>query len=267
MSVAVGAVATIATAIVAVTATADDRLDPTVGRRVAQNDQSAQVQARVDQMSSQRDDVIATVKRERSRLERLEAYNRVTRSLIDDQEAAKASLVGQIDGIVVVQRGVLPLMIQMIEALELVVEKDVPFLRNERVRRIADLKDMMERSDVTVAEKYRRVMEAYGIEDDYGRKISAYDAIVGDTDPEYKDLTVTFLQFGRLLLIYRTADESRMARWDQNERKWIELDSSYRDAVNRGIRIARKQASPELLSLPVHGAVTADATRGKEMGQ
>jgi hypothetical protein len=259
MGFAAGAGAVFAAVTIAATAVAQERLDPTVGRRVAQNDDTAQVQARIEQMSSQRDDVVSKVKLEKVRLDRLQAYNRQTKALIDDQEKEKASLSRQIDGIVVVQRGIYPLMEEMVNFLRQMVELDVPFLIDERQRRIDRLTELLARADVTVAEKYRQVTEAYQIEDEYGRTISAYEATLGDSDPEFAGRNVTFLQFGRLLLLYTTSDFSRMARWDQKERKWVELDDSYRDAVNRGIRIARKQTSPELLSLPIKGAVDVEA--------
>jgi hypothetical protein len=261
MGFAAGAGAVAAAVLLATGAMAQERLDPTVGRRVAQNDETAQVQSRIEQMSSQRDDVVSKVKLESVRLERLEAYNRQTKALIDDQEREKQSLNRQVEGIVFVQRGVYPLMEEMITYLRKFVQLDVPFLIDERTRRLDRLDALLGRADVTVAEKYRQVTEAYQIEDEYGRTISAYDATLDDSDPEFAGRNVTFLQFGRIILVYKTADGSRMARWDQKERRWIELDSGYRDAVNRGIRIARKQTSPELLSLPISGAVEVEGAR------
>ena len=60
---------------------------------------------------------------------------------------------------------------------------------------------MMERSDVTAAEKFRRVIEGYQIENDYGRTIEAYK---GSTDINGNQLEVDFLRIGRVALLYQT---------------------------------------------------------------
>ena len=67
-------------------------------------------------------------------------------------------------------RSVMPLMFKMIDALDNFVELDVPFLINERRQRIAGLRNLMNNPDASPAEKYRKISEAYEIENEYGRK-------------------------------------------------------------------------------------------------
>ncbi len=67
----------------------------------------------------------------------------------------------------------------------------MPFLLEERRDRVAMLKEMMGRADVTISEKYRRIIEAYQVEMDYGRTIEAYEAKLGDGDDAR---TVQFLR-------------------------------------------------------------------------
>ena len=60
---------------------------------------------------------------------------------------------------------------------------------------------MMERSDVSSAEKFRRVIEAYQIENDYGRTIEAYKGTVPiNGNPQEVD----FLRIGRVSLAYQS---------------------------------------------------------------
>ena len=112
----------------------------------------------------------------------------------------------------------------------------------------------MHRADVTEAEKYRRIMEAYQIENEYGRTIEAYRASLQLDD---RETTVDFLRFGRIALVYQSLDETQAGRWDQTMGSWVPLDSSFRSSIRHGLRIARKQAAPDLIRLPL--AVPADA--------
>jgi hypothetical protein len=168
--------------------------------------------------------------------------------LIASQDMEMASLRRQIDDVEVVGRGVTPLMLKMIDSLDAFVTLDVPFLKEERSRRLAGLRDLMGRADVTNSEKYRRLLEAYQIENDYGRTIEAYRGTLPD------GRTVDFLRVGRIALVYQSLDADEAAVWDQAGGQWVELDSSYRMAIKQGLRIARKQSAPDLIRLPLPAA-------------
>ena len=140
-------------------------------------------------------------------------------------------------------------LIRMIEGLDRFVELDIPFLLEERVERVANLKILMERADVTVAEKFRRLTEAFQIENDFGRTIEAYQ---GTLVIEGATLEVSFLRLGRIGLYYQTADAGATGRWDPEARDWEVLGGSKaRNQVRRGLKMARKQVAPDLLLLPV----------------
>ena len=143
-----------------------------------------------------------------------------------------ADLQGQIDRVELVGRGVAPLMLNMIDAIEKFVELDTPFLVEERNERVAGLHELMGRADVTDSEKYRRIMEAYQIENEFGRTIEAYRGTID--------------RGGR-----------KAGAWSQAKRDWTELDSSYRAAIKQGLRVARKQAAPDMIRLPIPAAENA----------
>ena len=112
----------------------------------------------------------------------------------------------------------------------------------------------MSRADVSNAEKYRAIMEAYQIENEYGRSIEAYRSTI-ESDGETK--TVDFLRFGRIALVYQTLDGSESRVWDQQQRAWVPLDDSYRTSIRDGLRIARRQSAPDLIRLPLPAAQDA----------
>ena len=78
------------------------------------------------------------------------------------------------DQVDVINRQIFPLMERMTDGLDQSVALDIPFLLEERTNRVDGLKLLMSRSDVSVAEKFRKVMEAYQIELDYGSSAEFY---------------------------------------------------------------------------------------------
>ena len=91
-----------------------------------------------------------------------------------DQEQEKLSIQQQLDDFVIVERGIVPLMLNMIEALEQFIALDLPFQREQRSARVRRLRENMSEANITISEKYRLLMDAYLMETNYGRTIEAY---------------------------------------------------------------------------------------------
>jgi hypothetical protein len=136
----------------------------------------------------------------------------------------------------------------MIDTLDQFVGLDVPFLLEERRKRVAGLREMMDRADVTISEKYRRILEAYQVENEYGRTIEAYRAPMPGADGSR---TVDFLRVGRVALLYQTLDARESGMWDPGTKAWALLDDGYRAPIRQGLRMARKQVAPDLVEIPV----------------
>ena len=232
----------------------DSQLDAAQGVQGQANQEGVASQKRVDTLSDETETLFARYSNTLRQIDSIRIYNGQMRDLIRSQEAELASLQSQLDRVELVGRSVTPLMLNMIEALDSFVELDVPFLIDEREQRIADLRSMMNRADVTNAEKFRQIMEAYQVENEYGRTLEAYRGIL---ERDGKEITVDFLRFGRIALVYQTLDEAEAGVWNQQAKAWEELDSSYRSAIRQGLRIARKQAAPDLIQLPLPAAQSA----------
>jgi hypothetical protein len=141
----------------------------------------------------------------------------------------------------------------MIETLDQFVKLDVPFLMEERSKRLATLKDIMNRADVSTAEKYRRLLEAYAIEMEYGRTSDATEGKLGEGEAAR---TVNFLRIGRTALMYQTLDGDETGYWDVDQKTWVE-DNGYSDDVEHGLKVARKQTAPDLIIAPVRAPEAA----------
>jgi len=232
-------------------------LDDIVDVRSEGNQAAAKVQKRIDEIADETDELVSRYRTVLKQIDSMDIYNQQMRGLIGEQEAELASLENQLGSVQEVGRSVTPLMLRMVDAIEEFVRLDVPFLEKERRERIQELRKIMGRADITNAEKFRQIMEAYQIENEYGRTIEAYRGtlMLGE-----KETTVDFLRFGRIALVYQSLDEAETGMWDQQAREWVPLDSSYRSAVREGLRIARKQTAPDLVRLPLPAPTQARGT-------
>jgi hypothetical protein len=174
----------------------------------------------------------------------LERFNQLQEEQVRSQEEEIASIQRQLVEIDTTNREVLPLMQRMVDTLARFIELDVPFRIEERTALVENLKGIMERADVSIAEKYRLIMDAYQSELDYGRTIEAYEG----KGPDGR--TVEFARLGRVTLMYRTLDGSEAGYWDAQGKDWVR-DPSYHDAVEQAIRRGREDGAPELLTVPV----------------
>ena len=211
------------------------------------------MQGRIDEISDEADKLAAQYRTLLKQIDSIRIYNGQMRELIASQGAELVSLEDQLDRVGLVGRSVTPLMLRMIDAIEKFVELDVPFLIDERSERIAELRKLMSRADVTNAEKYRGIMEAYQIENEYGRTIEAYQ---GALELNGQTRQVEFLRVGRVAFLYQTLDAAETGVWDHANQSWTDAAES-RSAVRKGVRIARKQTAPDLLKLPVPAAEAA----------
>jgi hypothetical protein len=174
---------------------------------------------------------------------------------VQGQEATLEDIKISMDQVDVINRQIFPLMERMIDGLDQSIALDIPFLKEERVNRIDGLKALMSRSDVSVAEKFRKVMEAYQIELDYGSSAEFYKQSL-DLGSDYGVRDYNMLRVGRIGLYFQSDDSSITGIWDVNQNAWV-VDDEYRSEIRKGLRMARQLIAPELLLIPVQAAKEA----------
>jgi chromosome segregation ATPase len=244
--VAVGATVALLT-----TAVASAQLQETLQAQMQADKEAAQSQKRIDQVHEQTLDAAAQYAQAMAEAESYERYNEQLKVQLKSQEDEIASTQQQLLEIKSTGREVLPLMQKMVQALDQFVALDIPFLIEQRTARVNHLKELMSRADVSISEKYRLIMEAYQIELEYGRTLETYEGTLTAGD---ETRTVQFVRLGRVSLMYRTLDGDESGYWDATQKQWVD-DSSYGDAIERAIRVAKKEIAPELLIAPVPAPV------------
>ena len=202
----------------------------------------------VSDFSDETQDLLGQYRLVLQQIDRLIAYNDYVERLIVDQEAQITDIREQLDQFALIERGIVPLMLDSIDTLDKFIDLDVPFLLEERKARVARLRTIMNLSDVTVSEKYRQIMDAYQIETTYGRDIEAYTGLL---EIDGVSRQVDFLRIGRTSLTYQTPDQEETGFWNKQDKQWEKLPNKYQNYVTHGLRVARKQVTPNLLELPI----------------
>ena len=221
----------------------------------ARADAGATAQQQINSVADQTEKIINDYRTVTKVVDGLRVYNALLQTQLDNQEAEMQALNDSIANVALIERQIVPLMIRMVEALDEFVQLDTPFLKKERSERIERLREVMERSDVSAAEKVRIVIEGYQIENDYGRTIEAYK---GSTEINGNELEVDFLRIGRVALMYQTVGGAHTGVWDATQGQFIELPPApYQKQVLDGLKIARKQVAPDLLVVPVSAPTRA----------
>jgi len=226
--------------------------ESTVQTEAKINKDSAASQQRVDSLAKQTQDLLSEYRAVVREVESMKIYNENLEKVVNDQRMEVESINRQLTGLEETNRGVIPLMLDMIAALDQIVEADVPFRIEERRARVQRLADMMDQAEVTASEKYRRVMEAYQGELEYGRTTEAYSDVLPTTGQ-----TVDFLRIGRALLVYQTSDGAETGWFNPETREFESLPDRYQLEVKEGLAIAKNEKAPNLVMLPVPGPEVA----------
>lgn len=205
-------------------------------------------QEKITDLSVETQELLGEYRLVLQQIDRLIAYNDYVERLITDQEEQIVDINRQLQDFALIERGIVPLMLESIETLDRFIDLDVPFLLEERKDRVNRLRVIMNESDITVSEKFRQIMDAYQIETSFGSDIEAY---TGFLDINGESRQVDFLRIGRTSLTYQTPDQKKTGFWNKQTQQWEDLPRKYTDYVKEGLRIAKKQITPDLIQLPV----------------
>ena len=171
-------------------------------------------------------------------------YNVQLEQQVRSQEEEIAKLeqeIAALDGTAV---DVQPLLQRMFDELVQFVADDVPFFKDERDRRIGVLRELMASVDASASEKYRRLLEAYQIEMEYGRTMSAYKQALAD------GREAEMVRLGRVSLMYRTVEGGETGYWDNERKEWV-ADPDSAGQIEEALGIAKEERAADLIIVPV----------------
>lgn len=208
---------------------------------------AANRQSYIDNMDSEIITLIGDIQFLSQQLDLTNIYNRQMQALINSQNNEITSINEQMVELDNTNRGILPKLEEMVLTLESIIQNDIPFLLDERFARIQDLKNILLQSNISTSEKFRRVFEAYQIENEYGRTIESYR---DEIDVDGVKYNVEIFRLGRVGLYARTSDGRYNAMFSKKQNQWIKQRGIDNELVI-ALKIARKELPPSLLKLPV----------------
>lgn len=221
-------------------------------------DEGARSQQRVEELDDQAAELLGDYRAAQKQRDLLRRFNESRAREVENQLLEIQGLEQDVENIEGLQRATTPLLEDMVATLEKFVAADIPFLQEERSERMDRLRSVMSDSTQTAASRYGLIMEAYQIENEYGRTLDSYEGVV-DNDGE--QLKVQYLRIGRLALIYKTADNSILRIYDRGSRSFVDLNKSFMPDVVTAIRIANEQLPPDLMIIPVQAPVQTAAAQ------
>ena len=171
-------------------------------------------------------------------------YNAQVEQQLRSQEQEITALEEQIAALDATALDVQPMLQRMYDDLVQFVQNDLPFFKEERAERIARLTELMQNVDATASEKFRRLIEAYQIEMEYGRTMTAYRETLED------GRVAEMVRLGRIALMYRVIETGEVGYWDKDAKQFI-ADPDSRGGIEEALSIAKEERAPDLIVVPV----------------
>lgn len=224
-------------------------------QQIGQNvSESAKSQKKVDDLDDAYQGLLQDYRATNGEIDQLKLYNKQMSAIVENQQAEIKKIDQQIRDIEFTEQGILPLMSQMLDSLEQFNQLDLPFLQKERETRLSKLRQLMTRADITISEKYRRVLEAFQIEVEYGRTLETYREKADD------NIVYDYLRIGRTALYRLTLSADNAWAWNKTSNQWDSIDHGLLRDIRKAQDVARQTAAPELLTLPLQAPLQTPLT-------
>lgn len=223
-------------------------VDSTIDLSVQSSNLSIDAQEKIEELDEISKKLYFDYKDTLNEYKALKSYDDQLSKIIDAQFAEIANINNQIDSLDDINIDILPLLKTMTDTLRKVINIDIPFLKEPRIDRVNNLDELLLRADITTAEKFRKVFEAYQIEANFGKTIENYPGYIVLNGAE---VAVDFFRLGRLGLYYRTPNGKETGFWNLNTNDWSHEGSSLDDDIKVALDISNRQSPPNFITLPL----------------
>lgn len=146
------------------------------------------------------------------------------------------------------RQNLVPYLKDVIARLEDNVSKDLPFLHDERIKMLSELKYTVADTKTSMGDKLKKVLDALKTEMDYGYSV---ENSMGEIQYKGEKLQVHLFRLGRVAMYMRTIDDKESGIYDG--RQWIPVSKEYGEEIKKAMDNARRSKSTEFVNLPLRG--------------
>ena len=227
---------------------AQEIVNETIDTQVSASSLSQDAQKKIDNLDIKSKEIYYEFKDTVAEYKSLKTYDDQLQEIINAQKSEIKSILKQIDSLDSTNKDILPFLKRMIDVLREFVLLDIPFLKDERIATVDNLDEIILQANVTTAEKFRKVFEAYQSEYNFGNTIETYS---GTMELNNNDTAVIFFRLGRIGLYYSSLDYKKTGYWDNSKQAWVHTKGKLSNELKAAIDIANRQAPPNFINLPI----------------
>jgi DNA repair exonuclease SbcCD ATPase subunit len=207
-----------------------------------------ETQKQQDAWEAEKAQLVARYRTAKANIEYLGEKKAVEEKKLTALEASIAELERRLRESVRLQTSLQDTLGAILTELEKGVQRDLPFLLEERTARVASLREELVRPDIEGSEKLRRILEALQIEAGYGSTVEVDQERI---EVEREPIFVDRLRVGRVSLFWRTPDGERVGEFDRASGRWVELPGKYNRGIGSAMEMASRIRPVEVLALPL----------------
>lgn len=179
---------------------------------------------------------------------RLKKHRQQLQKELQSSRERIASLEGRIESIEKISKKFIPFLENVYRKLSDSVNEGLPFLQEERSERLASLDKTLGDPEITMGEKFRKVMEALFIEAEYGNTVEVYQDMI---DLGGDEVLVNIFRLGKISLFFESLDQETTGHYNPAKNQWERLPRAANRDIRMAVEIGSKQRPADIVTLPL----------------
>ncbi len=180
---------------------------------------------------------------------RLKDKNKKLCRELENRQKKVNNLTLKVEDVLRISEELFPFLENTYKRLAEFIENDTPFLFNERKKRIKNLERILYDPAISIAEKFRKLMEAVSIEAEYANTIETYQEKIKIEGKE--SIMANIFRLGRISLFFLSPDMKTCGVYDPASNLWKKVPPEYGRAIHAAIEIGSKRRPASILELPL----------------
>lgn len=147
-----------------------------------------------------------------------------------------------------IRRALEPYLDETYTALAELIKNDLPFMQDERLARLENLRNDLNDHRLSLAEKTSRLLDVLRVETSYALTLNTENVVL---ELPNGPINVRLFSVGRIALYYQTDDGSRSGWYDKAAGEWRAMSAKEGKELAQALNIVDKRTVPALVTLPI----------------